>query len=263
MKDTIFYSLAFGLYLVALLMEIISLFLKKEKIHALAMYTLLLAGILETPGLILRGIQMKFIPITSTFEAVTFIAWVGAFVVFYFYKKYKIDSQTAFISIAVLTTFFAISSSPLVSSEINPPIPALQSYWLVLHVSFAFIGEVFFVVSFATALIYLWSKKEKVKKKMDELTYKSILIGFPFFTLGALIFGAIWAKYAWGRFWSWDPKETWSLITWLFYAGYLHSRYLLKWKGKRSSIIAIIAFMLMIFTFFGVNYILSGLHSYS
>ncbi|KLO23941.1 MULTISPECIES: cytochrome c biogenesis protein CcsA [unclassified Marinitoga] len=263
MTDITFYTISFGIYLVALIISIISLFSKKDVFEKTSVYVLLIAGFVETPGLLLRGIKMGFFPITSTFEAVTFIAWLGTFVVYYFYKKYKINKQVIFVSIATLTSFFAISSSPLVSSEISPPVPALQSYWLVLHVSFAFIGEVFFIISFASALIYLISKDPEKKQKMDELTYKSILIGFPFFTLGALIFGAIWAKYSWGRFWSWDPKETWSLITWFFYAGYLHSRYLMSWKGKKSIILAIVAFILMIFTFFGVNYLLYGLHSYA
>ncbi|MBM7559242.1 cytochrome c biogenesis protein CcsA [Marinitoga litoralis] len=263
MSDITFYSLSFFIYLISLIFSIISLFSKKDMFTKYSVYLLLLAGIVETPGLILRGIQMKFFPITSTFEAVTFIAWIGTFVVFYFYKKYNIDKQIVFISILVLTAFFAISSSPLASSDINPPVPALQSYWLVLHVTFAFIGEVFFIISFASAIVYLFTKDYNKKNKFDNITYKSILIGFPFFTLGALIFGAIWAKYSWGRFWSWDPKETWSLITWFFYAGYLHSRYIMSWKGKKSVILAIIAFFIMIFTFFGVNYLLYGLHSYA
>src|SRR4030066_834097 len=97
---------------------------------------------------------------------------------------------------------------------------------------------------------------------LDEITYKSIAIGFPIFTLGGLIFGAIWADQAWGVYWSWDPKETWSLITWFIYAFYLHSRMIRGWRGKKVAVVAVVGFVMVIFTYLGVNLLLSGLHSY-
>jgi cytochrome c-type biogenesis protein CcsB len=97
---------------------------------------------------------------------------------------------------------------------------------------------------------------------LDEITYKSIAIGFPIFTLGGLVFGAIWADQAWGVYWSWDPKETWSLITWFIYAFYLHGRMIRGWRGKKVAIVAVIGFMAVIFTYLGVNLLLSGLHAY-
>jgi cytochrome c-type biogenesis protein CcsB len=97
---------------------------------------------------------------------------------------------------------------------------------------------------------------------LDEITYKSIAIGFPIFTLGGLIFGAVWAEQAWGVYWSWDPKETWSLITWFIYAFYLHSRMIRGWRGRKVAIVAVLGFMAVIFTYLGVNLLLSGLHSY-
>lgn len=97
---------------------------------------------------------------------------------------------------------------------------------------------------------------------LDEITYKSIAVGFPIFTLGGLIFGAIWADQAWGTYWSWDPKETWSLITWFVYAFYLHSRMIRGWRGKRVAIVAVLGFLAVIITYLGVNLLLSGLHSY-
>jgi len=97
---------------------------------------------------------------------------------------------------------------------------------------------------------------------LDDITYKSIAIGFPVFTLGGLIFGAIWADQAWGKYWTWDPKETWSLITWFFYAFYLHGRLMRGWRGKKVAIVAVMGFVAVIFTYLGVNLLLSGLHSY-
>ncbi|MBF0488466.1 MAG: c-type cytochrome biogenesis protein CcsB, partial [Nitrospirae bacterium] len=97
---------------------------------------------------------------------------------------------------------------------------------------------------------------------LEELNYKVVAVGFPIFTLGGLIFGAIWADQAWGVYWSWDPKETWSLITWLVYAFYLHARYLRGWRGNKIAVLSSIGFITVIFTYLGVNILLSGLHSY-
>lgn len=97
---------------------------------------------------------------------------------------------------------------------------------------------------------------------MDRIVYTSIGIGYPIYTAGALIFGAVWAQYAWGSYWSWDPKETWALITWLVYTGYLHTRLVKKWRGNMTALLSIVGFAFTMFTFFGVNYLLSGLHSY-
>ncbi|MBI5740317.1 MAG: c-type cytochrome biogenesis protein CcsB [Nitrospirae bacterium] len=97
---------------------------------------------------------------------------------------------------------------------------------------------------------------------LEEIEYKSIAIGFPLFTLGGLLMGAIWANSAWGKYWSWDPKETWSLITWFVYALYLHARFIGGWRGKRVAILSVIGFVAVIFTYLGVNLVLSGLHAY-
>lgn len=98
---------------------------------------------------------------------------------------------------------------------------------------------------------------------LDEISYRAIVIGFPVFTLGALIFAMIWAEVAWGRFWGWDPKEVWALITWLFYSAYLHFRLSRGWQGLRSSWLAVIGFVIVLFTLIGVNLVIAGLHSYS
>jgi len=143
-----------------------------------------------------------------------------------------------------------------------PPIPALQSYWLVLHVLFSFIGEAFFTISFVAAVAYLASGSAEKRTRLDRVVYSSVAVGYPVFTVGALVFGAVWAEYAWGSFWSWDPKETWALVTWLVYTAYLHMRLVKKTRGHVSAWMLVAGFVLMIFTFFGVNYLLSGLHSY-
>jgi cytochrome c-type biogenesis protein CcsB len=132
--------------------------------------------------------------------------------------------------------------------------------------------KIFSYISAIAVLVIVWrygyflrtviTKFNVTPDMLDEITYKSIAFGFPIFTLGGLIFGAIWADQAWGVYWSWDPKETWSLITWFIYAFYLHGRMIRGWRGKKVAIVAVVGFMAVIFTYLGVNLLLSGLHAY-
>lgn len=126
----------------------------------------------------------------------------------------------------------------------------------------ATVGFIFVIWRFGGQLKKIISSFNISAEMLDELTYKSIAIGFPIFTLGGLIFGAIWADQAWGKYWTWDPKETWSLITWFMYAFFLHSRLMRGWKGRRVATVAVLGFIAVIFTYLGVNLLLSGLHSY-
>lgn len=151
--------------------------------------------------------------------------------------------------------------------EVYPLQPALRSIWLAFHVSTAIIAYASFAMSFVFALIILFSKNGQSSflpipdsASLDHWSYKLAMIGLSFLTI-MLITGAVWAEYAWGRFWSWDPKETWALITWLVYAAYLHLR-LRNWKDHKAAVINVIGFAAVIFTFFGVSYLLPGLHSY-
>jgi len=186
--------------------------------------------------------------------------------------KFKTRKAGPFVLLIVLG-LMALASSPLMPGEISPLVPALQSYWLWLHVSVTLIGEAFFAVAFVTAILYLISERKartsgdsgaaRAADLYDRVTYRAVAAGFPLFTLGALVFGMIWAERAWGRYWSWDPKETWSFITWMVYALYLHTRIVMGWKGRRSAVVAILGFLAALFTYFGVNYLLSGLHSYN
>ena len=165
----------------------------------------------------------------------------------------------------------ALASSPLMPKEAVPLVPALQSYWLWLHVSVTLFGEAFFALAFITSIMYLVAESKNRRgvktgltaEKLDSISYRCIAIGFPLFTLGGLVFGMIWAYKAWGAYWSWDPKETWSLITWFVFALYLHTRIVMGWKGRRSAYVAIFGFLSALFTYFGVNYLLAGLHSYA
>ncbi len=258
-------AIGFFLLIAAAVIQIVFLIMRSEKGDFLSRYPLLGAAALLAATIVIRSIKINFVAITNTYESLVFFAAVIAIVLFayQFQKKFRVVQWVTFGGTIIAIIFLAIASSPIASSELRPPIPALQSGWLVLHVTMSFIGEAFFVLSFISAIVYLTAKDEEKKKNADRITYQAIGIGYPIFTAGALIFGAIWAKFAWGRFWSWDPKETWALITWLVYTAYLHSRLIKRLRGNVSAILAIVGFAFTVFTFFGVNYLLSGLHSYA
>lgn len=239
-----------------------------------ATYVTLGGFLAATVGLGLRVIEIWRVsdlfmplPVTNTYETFAFFAWVIPLAYLLFEWRYRVRSLGAF-AIGLAFLLVALASSPLVpAKEAQPLVPALQSYWLVAHVVFTLVGEGFFGLAFVAGLLFLWQtrrgKDVQTLKKLDEIGYKAIAIGFPFFTLGAMIFGMIWAQHAWGRYWGWDPKEVWSLITWLVYALYLHARVTWGWRDHRTAWLAVLGFVTALFTWFGVNYLLSGLHSYA
>jgi ABC-type transport system involved in cytochrome c biogenesis permease subunit len=258
-------TIAFALLGLYCAIQIFGLLRKGMLKDPLSHYLLLAGGLLLLSVTVERSIRINFVAVTNTYESLIFFSGVISLVLF-FYRLKTGQRSVPFIlfgGTVVAIALLAIASSPVAAKDILPPIPALQSSWLVLHVTFSFIGEAFFVVAFAGAIYYLVIKDGEKKKNIDRIIYTSIGIGYPIFTAGALIFGAIWAQAAWGTYWSWDPKETWALITWLVYTAYLHTRFIRRLRGKVSAILAIVGFLFTLFTFFGVNYLLSGLHSYA
>jgi ABC-type transport system involved in cytochrome c biogenesis permease subunit len=156
-------------------------------------------------------------------------------------------------------SLLSLGYASLLDKEITPLMPALKSNWLTIHVLTCFIGYAALTVAFVSSLILIIKRKDEIN--LDAISYKMVAFGFLFLTLG-IISGSVWANSAWGTYWSWDPKETWSLITWFIYAIYLHTRLRKGWKGKKAAWLSVIGFFAMLFTYFGVNYLLSGLHSY-
>jgi len=228
--------------------------------------------LIHTIALVLRAFESGHAPFTNMYESLSFLSWASILAYIIIETKYKIQKAGPYLMLIVIA-LMALASSPLMPKEATPLVPALQSYWLWLHVSVTLLGEAFFAVAFITSIMYLVAdSKEKRKggvksglsaERLDSISYRSIAIGFPLFTLGGIVFGMIWAYKAWGSYWSWDPKETWSLITWFVFALYLHTRIVMGWKGRRSAYVAIIGFVAALFTYFGVNYLLAGLHSYA
>lgn len=203
-------------------------------------------------------------PLSNLYESLIFFAWTILLALILVWKRFGSD-MIVFVGMPLV--FIVMASTFLIDSQIRPLIPALQSNWLVAHVLTCFLGYAGFAVSFVAALLLLlvraWPSASALfpqKTTLDEIVYRSILVGFPLLSLG-IITGAAWADHAWGSYWSWDPKETWSLITWFVYAGFLHARLTRGWSGGRTAILSVIGFAAVMFTYFGVNY-LPGLHSY-
>ncbi len=229
-------------------------------------------------GIIARWIEshrlgIGHVPLTNLYESLIFFAFAIGLIYLFLEIKFK---TRAFGAIAMLLSFIAMayaSLSPNIDQQIKPLIPALQSNWLTAHVITCFLGYAAFAVAFGISLMYVMLKHDPDESSpstvrsllpaaevLDDLIYQSVIFGFFFLSIG-IITGAVWANTAWGRYWGWDPKETWSLITWFIYATLLHARLVRGWQGKAIAWISIAGFAAVIFTYFGVN-LLPGLHSY-
>lgn len=210
-------------------------------------------------------------PLSNLYESLIFFSMTITLLLLVVEKKYENRTIGAFISPLAFLSIAYASLSPSISDQIRPLIPALKSNWLFAHVITCFIGYSGFAIAFGLSLMYLLKEKSPggaggLMDKLpdlpviDELTHRMVLFGFLFLSIG-IITGAVWANSAWGRYWGWDPKETWSLITWFIYASLLHARLMRGWGGNRIAYLSISGFLAMLFTYFGVN-LLPGLHSY-
>jgi len=243
--------------------------LKKEKCAKIGNIVMLAAFIVHSASIVIRGIAAGRLPLTNQFEFATAFAWGIALCFLIFVKKFNFASLGAFVAPIV---FLIIGYASMQSREIHELMPALQSNWLAFHVCTAIIAYGSFGVAFGVSLVYLCRDKFSSNEfltghfpdfeTLDLISYRVVALGFLFLTL-CMITGAIWAKRAWGTYWNWDPKETWSLITWLIYSIFLHLRTNKGWKGKKAAIFAVVGFLCVVFTYVGVNTLLSGLHSYA
>lgn len=226
-----------------------------------------LAIIFLTFSLIARTLATGHPPYTNMYEFTVTFGWGISSFYALFEWRYRQRTVGAFVlPVAFLLLLIAALFFP---SEVTPLQPALQANRiLALHVGMMALAYASLSISFGTAVMYLLQGRQRRFKRLpsqellDEIGYRSVLVGFPILALGIAL-GAYWGNSAWGRWWGWDPKETSALVTWLIYAGYLHARALRGWRGTRSALLLILGFIGVLFTYFVVNLWVAGLHSYA
>ncbi len=247
-------------------------FSQREELRKIARMILIGSGILQTLYIISRYIIAGHTPITSQHEAVVFFAWSVTWAYLSFHWRYSVKNFGTFVSTLVLIMLLIAAS---VSRDFFELTPALQSFWLPVHAGVAVMAYGFLALAFCGGLMYLLQERELKSKKfgfffsrlpsleaLDQLNNHCLTVGFGFLTLG-IITGSVWARQAWGTYWHWDPKETWSLITWFLYAAQIHQRFTWGWRGRRAAVMSIIGFSAVLFTLWGVTYFLGGVHSYA
>jgi cytochrome c-type biogenesis protein CcsB len=278
MTNSLLFGISMFVYFFSMVLYVSYLAFRSETLGKVATFTLLAGVIIETAAIFLRWYESYQLgigraPLTNLYESLVFFAWTISIVYLLMERKFGIKTAGAFVT---PFPFIIMAYASLNPNEIQPLIPALQSNWLISHVVTCFVGYAAFAVSFGVSFLYLFKvnaenkparKREgvlgylPVSDLLDEVGYRTIAIGFPLLTIG-IITGAFWANVAWGTYWSWDPKETWSLIVWLIYAAYLHARITKGWRGKKAAVLSMVGFSATIFCYLGVNLLLSGLHSY-
>lgn len=267
--ENVLFTATMAAYLIAMVLYFLFLVLKKEKFAKIAGIIIGAGFLLHTAALVIRGIGAGRLPLTNQYEFATSFAWGISLCFLVFAWKYKFQALGAFVTPVI---FILIGYAAMQSKEVRDLMPALRSNWLGIHVSCAIISYGSFGESFAVSLMYLmrqkmqghsfWETHVPEEKKLDLISYRAVALGFLFLTF-VIVTGAIWAERAWGSYWSWDPKETWSLITWIIYAIYLHLRLSKGWKGKAAAVFAVIGFVCVIFTYIGVNTFIPSIHSYA
>nr|QVY57921.1 c-type cytochrome synthesis protein [Betaphycus gelatinus] len=260
------------------------------------LFTILINLCLSTT-LLIRWINNGYFPLSNLYESLIFLTWSLTFVHLILEKQNNsklIGAINTPISLFIIAfTSFAL---PLEMKEASPLVPALRSNWLMMHVSIMMLSYAILISGSLLSILFLIIHKTNayeinrnlnnkfihynndmnnvknhhsyllfnrldILQSIDNLSYRIIGLGFPLLTIG-IIAGAVWANEAWGSYWSWDPKETWALITWLIFAAYLHSRLSQSWKGEKPAILASIGFIVVWICYLGVNFLGKGLHSY-
>ena len=272
-----------ALFILATLTYFIALFAKSNYIGKIATTLTWLGAIFGLVGMMVRwresyiiNFDYGHIPVSSLYEVFILFTVLTTLMYLYYEQKNQTKSLGGFVMLIVsaAVAFILWYTFDKGAHVIQPLVPALKSYWMKIHVPANFVGYGAFSIAAMVGLSYILTstvakknpnssfvKSMPTLENMDDLMYKTISLGFAFFTI-ATVLGAMWAAEAWGGYWSWDPKETWALIVWLNYAAWLHIRMSKGWRGKPMAWWAIIGLLVTAFAFLGVNMFLSGLHSY-
>jgi cytochrome c-type biogenesis protein CcsB len=267
----VFFRLTLILYLIATA-GFLSFIIKKNKKIGFWSHRILLAGFaLNSIYLALGYYQLGAVPALNLKGALSFFSWtiIGAYIIFQL--RFRIMVLGSFV--VPFSTFLMIISSTIPISPITVR-PIFKGFWLPLHVATALLGDAIFAIAFIAGVMYLIQEHQIKTKRLgafysrlpslnslDSINYQAINYGFLLLTIG-MITGSIVAQGSHGSYWLWDPKEVWSLITWLCYAALLHQRMAVGWRGRRSALMSIGCFFILIFTFIGVNFLMEGYHSF-
>jgi cytochrome c-type biogenesis protein CcsB len=267
-----FFKCALGLYLLGTLGYIFFIIFQKRSMARVAYALLLLGFLAHTLSIGLWFGQSGRLPVQNLAESLSFFAW--AIIGVYLIIQIRFDILVLGSFLSPLAAVMMISSSFL-PGRAGPASPLLGHLWLIVHVGTIFLGNGVFAVAFLSGIMYLIQERQIKSKRLgplyhrlpslevlDSLNYNCLILGFPLLTVGMLS-GSIFAQYTTGTFWRWDPKEVWSLITWLLYAALLHGRLMAGWRGRRSAVISIIGFLVLAFSFLGVNFLVKSYHSFS
>jgi len=274
-----FFGAAFTSYSVAMSLFFGYVITRRESLSRVAGYAVWTGVITHIVSLVLRTLAARvveehrfYVPWSNWFESFSFFTLVIAITFLIIEWRRGMPILGAFVSPVFFATMTTAVYSPF-GTQIPLLAPALQSYWMAIHVPVMFISYAAFALAFAVGLAYLIQERQLKSKHptsisfrlppledLDQLIYRIIRMAFPILTLGVLL-GARWAYDAWGRYWGWDPKETWALITWLIYLIYLHMRLVVGWRGRKTAYLSLLGFGVVLFTYVGVNY-LSSLHGF-
>lgn len=259
----LFFSLTLSLYGVATLVYLACLVRTSEKLTQWANRFLIFGCIAHILSTVHLTSMLRHLPLTNMQESLSFFSMMIVIAFLIFEKKYNVTTLGSFVMPIVLLMLVA-SSALHVETRQLPPI--LQSNWFWFHALLAFISYAAFTIAFGVAVIYLIQRRFLKTKHLgglfqklppletlDEISYRSLAVGFPLLTV-AIISGAIWSEKAMGSYWTWDPKQSWSLVTWLIYAALLHGRLTIGWRGKRAALLSIIGFMVLLLTFLGMRH---------
>ena len=283
-------NMAFGLLLTSLITYWTNLaFPKLKKLNNIGTVLTYAANISLFISLLLRWIINGYFPLSNLYESLIFLTWSITFATLIIKKHNSVIIGAISAPISLFIIAFASFFLPVNMQKASPLVPALRSNWLMMHVTVMMISYATLILGSLLSILFLIisqnSKRSHIHsiqnlnknllilkntnslskinllESIDSLSYRIIGLGFPLLTIG-IIAGAVWANEAWGSYWSWDPKETWALITWLIFASYLHSRFTKSWKGKKPAILASVGFFIVWACYLGVNFLGQGLHSY-
>ncbi len=269
--NVLLFELALSFYFIATVSGFAWLFKGKKATSKIIIAFIVIGFVLHTAGFITRYLTGGHFPVTNMHEAASFFSWCLVLLFLYHEYRFNLGLLSSFIMPMV---FILILVSSFFPREIQELDPVLRSKWFSIHVLLAFIGYAAFAMACGIGTMYIIQERYLKSKHpgglfqrlpnlqvLDEVNYHLITLGFTLLSL-AILTGIIWAESAWGSFWRWDPKEIWSVISWLIYILILHLRLRVGWRGKKTAMLSITGFVLVIFTFFGVNLLLKGLHTF-